>query len=143
MSDSKDLQYVIDQQKNRLTVLSFIWESTRHNVVSESGMGMKEVGEGTSLDKDDLVVALKYLHEENLIKAIVQDTFESWFCRISHLGILEREATITKPTKDTSHFLSDIIVYAYTKNNITAGRDAIGNIIDSEIDAPVSVAVAA
>jgi len=137
VSNSENLSYVIEQQEKRLIVLKFIWQTTRHEIIN--GLNPDELSEGLGLNESDLVTVLKYLLEEELITAITQTTFNGWGCddiKISHLGIVEMELATTKPDKDTEHFFSNVIIMNQT--NIHAGRDAIGNISGSEINAPVT-----
>jgi hypothetical protein len=136
VSDSENLKYVLEQQEKRLIVLKFIWESTRDSVID--GLGMKEISNVTGLQEDEIPVIVKYLLGEQLVTAMTTSNNKGWYCcdiKISHSGKLEMEATITNPNQDTEHFPAVIIM---NQTNIHAGGNAIGNIIGSEINAPVT-----
>jgi hypothetical protein len=137
VSDSENLKYVLEQQEKRLTVLKFIWERTRHEIIN--GLNPDELCEELGLSEEDFTIVLKYLYDEQLVTAIIISNLNGWDCgdiKISHSGKLEMEAAITNPNQDTEHFFSTVIIMNQT--NIHAGGNAIGNIIGSKINAPVT-----
>ena len=141
MSNETDKQYVIDQQKKRFSVLDFIWKDTRQQPQSSRNYSTaKEISSATGIDDDELFTALQYLESEGLIE-LMQYMGQLPYSRVTHSGIVEMESAITNPNQDTNHFFSSVIInFIETVNqtNISAQRDAIGNISSSEVNAPVT-----
>ena len=141
MSNETDKQYVIDQQKKRFSVLDFIWKNTRQQPQSSRNYSTaKEISSATGIDDDELFTALQYLESEGLIE-LFPYMGQLPYSRVTHSGIVEMESAITNPNQDTNHFFSSVIInFIETMNqtNINAGRDAIGNISSSEVNAPVT-----
>jgi hypothetical protein len=133
-----DHEYVIEQQEKRFSVLEFIWKETRGQP-SNCYLTDKQIGIATKIYGQDLSIVVDYLKCEGLIE--LREEMERLCIRVTHLGVLEMESAITNPNQDTNHFFSSVIInFIETMNqtNISAQRDAIGNISSSEVNAPVT-----
>lgn len=140
MSNDDDKQFVLDQQSKRFAVLKFIWQETRTQPKdSLSYATAKDIAIKTGIDDDDLLGILEYLEAEGLIESYPY-LGQIPLRRITHQGKVEMENAITRPNESTEHFLSSVIVNIETMNQTTinAGRDANGNVIDSQINAPIT-----
>ncbi|MFN6386438.1 MAG: hypothetical protein ACK5RE_07610 [Pseudanabaena sp.] len=140
MSNDDDKQFVLAQQSKRFAVLKFIWQETRTQPKdSLSYATAKDIATKTGIVDDDLVEIIQYLEDEGLIEPYPY-MGKIPLSRITHRGKTEIEDAIIKPTEDTEHFLSSVIVNIETMNQTTinAARDANGNVIDSQINAPIT-----
>ena len=142
MIGDDDNQYVLDQQKKRFAVLKFIWKETRtlpKNLLNFA------IAQNIAINVDiydiELFEILQYLQSEGLIELIQYMGQESPVSRITHQGKVEMEKAITRPNEDTEHFLSSVIINiieTMTQTTINAGRDANGNVIDAQVNAPIT-----
>jgi len=136
-NDEDDKQFVLDQQSKRFAVLKFIWQETRikpkDSLICST---VKDIAIETRINGDDLLGILQYLKSEGLIE-LSQYERQS-VSRITHQGKVEMEEAITRPSQDTEHFLSSVIV---TMNQTTINGDAIGNVISSSVNAPITTTI--
>ena len=141
MSNETNKQYVIDQQKKRFSVLDFIWKNTRQQPQGSLNYSdAKDIANATGIYGEDLSTVLHYLESRGLIE-LFPYMGGLTYSRVTHSGIVEMENAITNPNQDTNYFSSGVIInFIETMNqtNISAQRDAIGNISSSEVNAPVT-----
>lgn len=141
MSNETNKQYVIDQQKKRFSVLDFIWKNTRQQPQGSLNYSdAKDIANATGIYGEDLSTVLHYLESRGLIE-LFPYMGGLPYSRVTHSGIVEMENAITNPNQDTNYFSSGVIInFIETMNqtNISAQRDAIGNISSSEVNAPVT-----
>ncbi len=123
-----DKQYVIEQQMKRFAALKFIWKETRdaENLFSP----INDVCDAIQVNQDELLQVLGYLEAEGLIKRMIY-LGQPTLSQVTYLGKVEIENAITRPSEDTEHFSSKAITFIMSQTNITAGRDAIGNVSSS------------
>jgi len=134
-----DNQYVLDQQKKRFAVLKYIWKETRTLPNSLLNFAIfEDITINVGIYDDELFEILQYLQSEDLIKLTKYMGQEFPVSRITHQGKVEMEYAITKPSQDTEHFLSSVIV---TMNQTTINGDAIGNVISSSVNAPITTTI--
>lgn len=123
-----DKQYVIEQQMKRFAALKFIWKETRDSETLFSPIN--EICDAIQVNQDELLQILGYLEAEGLIKRMIY-LGQPTLSQVTYLGKVEIENAITRPSEDTEHFSSKAITFIMNQTNITAGRDAIGNVTSS------------
>lgn len=141
MSNDDDKQFVLDRQRKRFAVLKFIWKET--GILPKNLLNFaifKDIAVNLGIYDVELFEILQYLQSEGLIELIQHMGQQFPVSQITHRGKIEIEEAIIKPTENTEHFLSSMIVNIATMNqtNINAGRDANGNIIDAQVNAPIT-----
>jgi hypothetical protein len=127
---------VLEKQAQRLNILLAIYQIS-------GGIPTKYVypysdEEKFGLRGEPFIHILEHLEREGLIKAVGSLWGGQPAVQITHQGIIECEAVLRKPTESTEHFLTSAINLIMKQTNIYAGRDATGNIIASEVNAPIT-----
>ncbi len=117
-------QVVSDKDKKRFQILEFIYSDTNGNqyklVTSEN------ITDAVKISSDELLLNLRYLENEGLIKCHGQlvESLHPIRVAILHRGVVEYEAAVRKPEESTEHFPAQIFNIT---NNATVSAQQFGN----------------
>ena len=112
-----DLDKVLEKQTKRLKILRGIYFIT--NGVIDEVIELYNYPEIIDIHGAELIRVLQYLEREGLIKpqryllSHCLSDGSSPYVKITHQGVIEIEAAITKPHQRTEHFVESVIMNFY------------------------------
>lgn len=115
---SEDLDKVLEKQTKRLKVLRGIYFIT--DGVTDEIIELYNYPQIIDIQGADLIRILEYLEREGLIESHGHlshclSSGSSPDVKITHQGVIEIEAAITKPHQRTEHFVEQVIMNFFEK----------------------------
>ena len=103
-----DIDKILEKQTKRLKVLRGIYLIT--DGITERTIDLYAHPKIIDIKGEELIRTLEYLENERLIKSIGSLWGGSPQVKITHQGVLEIEAAITRPNQGTEHFVQQVIM---------------------------------